>query len=44
MMELTESCEWHFPFGDERLGKDCLPLLPVLWDNLEWGSTPPSFT
>lgn len=44
MMELTESYEWHFPFGDERLGRDCLPLIPVLWGNLEWGSTPPSFS
>lgn len=37
MMELTESCEWHFPFGDESLGRDCLPLIPVLWGHLEMG-------
>ncbi|XP_059726248.1 NADH dehydrogenase [ubiquinone] iron-sulfur protein 7, mitochondrial [Haemorhous mexicanus] len=37
-MELTESCEWHFPFGDERLGRDCLPLIPVLWGR----SAPPT--
>lgn len=37
MMELTQSCEWHFPFGAETLGRDILALIPVLWGNLEMG-------
>lgn len=27
---LTQSHEWHFPFGGERLGRDFLPLILVL--------------
>lgn len=30
MMDLTQSFEWHLPFGGERLGRDFLPLILVL--------------
>lgn len=41
MMELTQSCEWHFPLGGERLGGTSCPsswCSGVIW---RWGTNSP---